>query len=61
VLNGLDRFRKVVLDFHGVEEVGQGFTDEVFRVWAAAHRTARLSADNMNRAVAFMVRRAGGA
>lgn len=60
VLNGLDRFREVVLDFRGVEEVGQGFTDEVFRVWAAAHRTTKISAVNKNRAVEFMVRRAGG-
>jgi hypothetical protein len=50
----------VVLDFRDVEEIGQGFADEVFRVWAAAHRATKLSAVHMNRAVELMVRRAGG-
>lgn len=60
VLNGVDRFREVVLDFRGVAEIGQGFADEVFRVWATAHRTTTFTAVNMNRAVEFMVRRARG-
>ena len=56
VLN-LERFREVVLDFRGVESVGQGFVDEVFRVWARAHPDVRLVPQNMNSAVEFMVRR----
>jgi hypothetical protein len=43
LLHGLERFRDVVLDFAGVEEVGQGFADEVFRVWSSAHRSVRLA------------------
>ncbi|MEO7095748.1 MAG: DUF4325 domain-containing protein, partial [Polyangiales bacterium] len=42
MLHGLERFREVVLDFRGVEAIGQGFADEVFRVWAAAHAGTRL-------------------
>jgi anti-sigma regulatory factor (Ser/Thr protein kinase) len=61
VLNRLDEFREVVLDFRRVEEVGQGFADEVFRVWASAHRGTKLSPVNMNDAVAWMIRRAGSA
>ena len=60
VLNRLESFREVVLDFRGVEEVGQGFADEVFRVWAAAHPETKLAAVNMNDVVASMIRRAGG-
>jgi len=30
---GLEKFEMVVLDFKGVQMVGQGFADEVFRVW----------------------------
>ena len=60
VLNRLDGFREVVLDFRGVEEAGQGFADEVFRVWAAAHPGTKLSAVSMNDAVAAMIKRAGG-
>ncbi len=60
VLNRLDGFREVVLDFRGVEEVGQGFEDEVFRVWAAGHPGTKLSSVNMNDVVETMIRRAGG-
>jgi DNA-binding Lrp family transcriptional regulator len=58
LLHGLDKFREVVLDFRGVEAVGQGFADEVFRVWARAHRGVRLLPVNMDENAGFMVRRA---
>jgi anti-sigma regulatory factor (Ser/Thr protein kinase) len=58
LLAGLDRFRHVILDFAGVEAVGQGFADEVFRVWANAHPTVEVTAENMAPPVAFMVGRA---
>jgi hypothetical protein len=54
----LDQFRTVVLDFQGVEDVGQGFADEVFRVWARLHQGVRLEAIRMAPAVKFMVDRA---
>ena len=56
----LERFREVELDFHGVQGVGQGFVDELLRVWAAAHPDTRLVPTRMNDAVAFMLRRGGG-
>jgi anti-sigma regulatory factor (Ser/Thr protein kinase) len=58
LLAGLERFRHVILDFAGVEAAGQGFADEVFRVWAKAHPETHLRAENMTRAVTFMVERA---
>ena len=51
---------EVVLDFQGVEGVegvGQGFVDEVFRVWARTHPEIRLRPVHMNEPVEFMVRR----
>jgi len=59
VLNGLERFGEAILDFRKVEEVGQGFVDEIFRVWGSSHRETKLSPVNMNKAVAFMVGRGG--
>jgi anti-sigma regulatory factor (Ser/Thr protein kinase) len=56
--HGLDRFDEVVLDFSGVTRVGQGFADQVFRVWATAHPIVVLLAVHMTDAVAFMVERA---
>lgn len=58
LLHGLERFREVVLDFRGVEGIGQGFADEVFRVWAGAHPETALVPANMNAPVEFMVARA---
>jgi hypothetical protein len=55
---GLERFREVTLDFDRVSEIGRGFADEVFRVWAGAHPDVKLLPVNMNRAVEFMVERA---
>jgi anti-sigma regulatory factor (Ser/Thr protein kinase) len=60
VAAGLDRFREVVFDYRGVEEVGQGFADQLYRVWGTAHPGIKLSSVGANRAVAFMLRRAGG-
>lgn len=56
----LEDFREVEIDFQGVEEIGQGFADELFRVWASRHPSTRLIPVNMSSAVSFMVRRAGG-
>lgn len=58
VLANLEKWRTVVLDFSGVEEIGQGFADEVFRVWARAHAVIKLEPVAMTEAVAFLVRRA---
>ncbi|MBL8718314.1 MAG: STAS-like domain-containing protein, partial [Myxococcales bacterium] len=58
LVHGLERFREVVLDFAGVDAIGQGFADEVFRVWARAHAGTRLLPVDMNEGVGFMVRRA---
>lgn len=55
---GLERFRKVVLDFEGVDVVGQGFADEVLRVWAREHPGVDLIPVGMSEPVAFVVERA---
>jgi anti-sigma regulatory factor (Ser/Thr protein kinase) len=54
----LPEFTHVTLDFSGVDVVGQGFCDEVFRVFARAHPRVTLEPVGMNEAVAFMVARA---
>jgi DNA-binding transcriptional ArsR family regulator len=59
LLAGLERFREVVFDFARVVAIGQGFADEVFRVWRAAHPAIVISVENANDDVAFMIRRAG--
>lgn len=58
VLQRLTEFQHVVLDFSGVEVVGQGFCDEVFRVFARQHPEITLEPVGMNDAIAFMIARA---
>lgn len=55
-----ERFQTVVLDFTGVEEIGQAFADEVFRVFQQAHPGTKLLPVNMTTGVGNMVRRALG-
>jgi anti-sigma regulatory factor (Ser/Thr protein kinase) len=55
---GLEKFEVVVVDFTRIAGVGQGFADELFRVWAAEHPATSLVPVHMNRAVAFFVERA---
>jgi anti-sigma regulatory factor (Ser/Thr protein kinase) len=57
LLEGLEQFAEVDMDFDGVDAVGQAFVDEVFRVWTSRHPEVALRPVNMNEAVRFMVER----
>lgn len=57
LLAGLERFDEIVIDFRGVVEVGQGFVDEVFRVWPEQHPGHTVEPANMAGPVEAMVRR----
>ena len=57
LMRGLERFKEVILDFAGVEEVGQGFVDEVLRVWPRQHNKTVVTPVGMTGPVEFMVRR----
>lgn len=49
-----DRFKKVILDFKSVNEIGQAFADELFRVYANEHPQVELSPVNMSEQVERM-------
>ena len=53
-----DRFKIVILDFNAVNEVGQAFADELFRVYANAHQQVELTPINMTEQVERMWMRA---
>ncbi len=44
VLTRFEEFSEVLLDFHGVEEIGQAFADEIFRVFRNAHPNIKIIA-----------------
>jgi biotin operon repressor/anti-sigma regulatory factor (Ser/Thr protein kinase) len=54
----LEKFSEIALDFRGVKSVGQGFADEVFRVFANRHPAIRITTENTNPAVDAMIRHA---
>ncbi len=58
ILSGLEKFRRVELDFAGVDAVGQAFADEIFRVWKNAHAAVEIVPLNASENVIFMIKRA---
>lgn len=58
LLARVDKFKKVIFDFEGVEEVGQAFADEVFRVFKNQHPEIQLQAMNTVPDVRAMIDRA---
>ncbi len=42
LVSRFEKFKTVVLDFAGVEEIGQAFADEIFRVFASSHPEVEL-------------------
>jgi len=56
LLNRLDKFKEIVLDFKGVEQIGQGFADEVFRVFRNNHPDIAIKIVNLSPAVEAMVK-----
>jgi len=58
VLTRVEKFTEVVLDFKDVNEIGQGFADEIFRVFAQEHPNVHLMSVNTNESVDWMIKRA---
>jgi hypothetical protein len=57
LLINLEKFQSITLDFKDVEVVGQGFVDEVFRVFRNDHPNINLDYINANPSVEFMIKR----
>jgi hypothetical protein len=58
LITRFDRFKTVILNFTGVQEIGQAFADELFRVYANTHPDVELIPENMTAPVKQMWRRA---
>lgn len=58
LLARVELFEVVILDFKGVDTIGQAFADEIFRVYARAHPDIKLHAVHVNKRVAEMLSRA---
>ncbi len=58
LLNRLHRFKEVILDFEGIETIGQGFADQIFRVYRKEHPNVHILAARCKPAVLGTIRRA---
>lgn len=56
---GFEKFSEVVLDFAGVTEIGQGFADELFRVFTNKNPAVRLVPINCRANVKKMILHVG--
>lgn len=55
----LTDFKEAFIDFEGVNDMGQGFSDEIFRVYANAHPEVVLRPINANPTVIRMIKHVG--
>ncbi len=51
----LEGFVVIELDFSGITQIGQGFADELFRVWASEHSSSHLVRVNANPVVRAVI------
>jgi len=56
LLANLEKFSEIVLDFRDVQSVGQGFADEVFRVFAGRHPAIGIATQNTTPVIDAMIR-----
>lgn len=52
---GLDDFSEIILDFNGVKTIGQGFADEIFRVFKQKNPEIAIKTENANPVIQAMI------
>jgi anti-sigma regulatory factor (Ser/Thr protein kinase) len=57
IVLGLEKFKHIILDFSDTSTVGQGFVDEVYRVFQSKYPKIRIEYQNANDDVRFMIER----
>ena len=55
MLNRLEKFKVVMLDFEGIDEIGRAFADETFRVFANAHPGMKLIPINITDSIKKLI------
>ncbi len=56
LLHRLEQFQEIIIDFSGVKAIGQGFADEIFRVFLEKNTNVELKPVNACVAVRAMIR-----
>lgn len=60
LLANLDKFRHIVLDFNGINTIGQGFADQIFRVFKNEHPEVEIEPINCSEIVEMMIKHVKG-
>ena len=58
ILMNVEKFKIIILDFENIDNIGQGFADEVFRVFKNKNPDITIVPVNMNEEIEFMINRA---
>lgn len=58
LVSRFEKFKTVILDFSDVEEIGQAFADEIFRVFSSSHPEVSLTSIHKTPEVQKMIERA---
>ena len=57
-LNGLNKFKEITFDYKGIEIIGQGFADQIYRIFYRENPEVILHNINTNKEIEFMIKRA---
>ena len=57
LLNNLEKFNYIILDFKNVDTVGQAFADEIFRIYQNKRPDITIESINTNPNIDFMIKR----
>jgi len=56
LLAGLDKFKEIILDFSGVKSIGQGFADEIFRIYKKNNPDILIKTENTEPEIEQMIK-----
>lgn len=56
LLSGLEKFSEIILDFSGVNSMGQGFADEIFRIFAKQHAHISIAVENAKPIISAVIK-----
>lgn len=56
LLLGLEKFKEIILDFKGVKSIGQGFADEIFRVFKKQYPDIIIKTKNLNHIIESIIK-----
>ena len=60
VLKDAEGYKELVIDFRGIEFMGRGFADEVFRVFQEEHPEIKITPLHASTSMLAMIRHLGG-